>query len=351
VDSTTHDPTSETQLESISDDIGLVVIGRNEGDRLVRCLHSVPRGLAVIYVDSGSTDGSIDRARAVGVRAHALTSERPFSAARARNEGFEILVKENPRVRWVQFLDGDCELARGWLSRARRALEGRSSVVAVHGRVIERDPQASVYNRLHELEWSACEPGDVGSFGGNFMVRTDAFSAVRGFDPVVIAAEDDELALRLRRAGGVIVRLAHPMVHHDAAMTRFGQWWRRSVRLGHAYAQLVDMHGRGPERYFVPERRRSLTWGLVLPSSIVALIVPSAGLSLTMLAMYPMQLARLTLQARQRSLSPRQSLLWASACVVSRFAETTGIARYHLDKARGRTTRIIEHKESVRAKA
>jgi hypothetical protein len=42
-----------------SRDIGIVVIGRNEGDRLTRCLQSLQmENLPVIYVDSGSTDGS-----------------------------------------------------------------------------------------------------------------------------------------------------------------------------------------------------------------------------------------------------------------------------------------------------
>lgn len=332
------------------DDVGVVVIGRNEGERLVRCLRSLPRDLGtVIYVDSGSTDGSVELARGLGASTHELSADRPFSAARARNEGLEVLVREHSHVRCVQFLDGDCELMDGWLERARRVLEERRDVVAAHGRVHEQDPSATVYNRLLELEWSTPEPGEGGSFGGNFMVRVESFVEVGGFDPTVIAAEDDELALRLRRAGGVILRVPDSMVQHDGAMTRFVQWWRRSVRLGHAYAQLVDLHGRAPERYFVPQRRRSLIWGLFLPSSVVVLLVPTAGLSLTMLAVYPTQLARLTLQARRRPMPRRQSLLWAGACVLSRFAETTGITRYHLDKLRGRTPRIIEHKESKRA--
>ena len=39
--------------------LGIVTIGRNEGERLRRCLSSVVgRGMPVVYVDSDSTDGS-----------------------------------------------------------------------------------------------------------------------------------------------------------------------------------------------------------------------------------------------------------------------------------------------------
>ena len=239
------------------EDVGIVVIGRNEGERLVRCLRSIPRGsCAVRYVDSGSTDGSLERARDQGVEVLELGPERPHCAARARSEGFDLLMREHSQVRYVQFIDGDCELAVGWLERARQTLEQHPDVVAVHGRVHERSPDLSPYNRLHEMEWEAAERSDQACFGGNFMVRAEAFAAIGGFDPAVIAAEDDDLALRLRRRGGRVERLADSMVLHDAAMTRFSQWWRRSVRLGHAYAQLSDMHGEAPERYFVPHESR-----------------------------------------------------------------------------------------------
>jgi len=71
----------------------------------------------------------------------------------------------------------------------------------------------------------------------------EAFQAVGGFDPDIIAAEDDELCLRIRTQGWSIVRLDSDMATHDMAMTRFRQWWRRSVRTGHAYAEGAARRG------------------------------------------------------------------------------------------------------------
>jgi glycosyltransferase involved in cell wall biosynthesis len=127
--------------------IGVVVIGRNEGERLRRCLESVRSG-AVVYVDSGSSDGSVALARSLGVEVVGLDLSSPFTAARARNAGFERLLQFDPSAEFVQFVDGDCEVAAGWLERARKEFEARSDAAVVCGRLRERFPDATVYNRL-----------------------------------------------------------------------------------------------------------------------------------------------------------------------------------------------------------
>src|SRR6516165_251757 len=104
-------------------ELGVIAIGRNEGERLRRCLQSVMgRGFSIVYVDSGSIDGSVELARSLGASVVELDLSRPFTAARARNEGFERLCQMNPQVRFVQFVDGDCEVVEGWLETARGVL-------------------------------------------------------------------------------------------------------------------------------------------------------------------------------------------------------------------------------------
>ena len=88
---------------------GVVVIGRNEGDRLTRCLASIGSTTSVIvYVDSGSSDGSPMRAAAAGAVVHPLDLARPFTAARARNEGVLQLQRSSSLPDFTQFIDGDC---------------------------------------------------------------------------------------------------------------------------------------------------------------------------------------------------------------------------------------------------
>ena len=91
--------------------VGVVVIGRNEGPRLERCLASlIGAAQKIVYVDSGSTDGSVQMARRLGVEVVELDMTMPFTAARARNEGFARLQHVLPSMRHVQFVDGDCEV-------------------------------------------------------------------------------------------------------------------------------------------------------------------------------------------------------------------------------------------------
>ena len=154
---------------------GIVAIGRNEGERLRRCLESVVgRGHAVVYVDSGSTDGSVERARSFGAEVVELDLSVPFTAARARNAGFARLEQVAPDVALVQFVDGDCEVAPGWLDLARAMLDERPDVAVVAGRRRERHRDDTPYNRLADLEWDT-PIGEAAACGGDAMIRVKAF--------------------------------------------------------------------------------------------------------------------------------------------------------------------------------
>ncbi len=329
-------------------ELGIVIIGRNEGDRLRRALASVAgKGLGVVYVDSHSTDGSVDLARLMNAAVVELDPAKPFTAAQARNAGFEHLLQITPGIRWVQFIDGDCELIDGWLEQGRTLLQERPEVAAVRGRLRERFPERSVYNRLADLEWES-PAGEVKACGGIAMIRVSAFQAVEGFDPTIIAAEDDELCLRMRRRGWKILRIDAEMALHDMAMTRFQQWWKRSVRTGHAYAEGSAMHGRAPERHFVRQTRSAVFWGILIPLAAVLFAWPTRGLSLGLLAGY-LLLYRRTRRyyAVQRGWPLPDARLYAVWIVLAKFPQAVGFVRYWLGKLTGKRSPVIEHRGSV----
>src|SRR5262249_504972 len=196
---------------------------RNEGERLRRCLESASTGAAVVYVDSGSTDGSAGWARDYGAEVVELDMTIPFTAARARNAGFRRLKETAPRLLYVQFVDGDCELAEGWLEKAVSFLGSHAGIGFVCGRRRERHPKKSMYNWLCDQEWDRPN-GEADACGGDAMILAKAFEAVGGFRDDLIASEEPELCVRLRAAGYRIWRLDLEMTLHDASMTRFGQW-------------------------------------------------------------------------------------------------------------------------------
>lgn len=324
--------------------LGVVAIGRNEGERLRRCLASLAGHAGpVVYVDSDSSDDSVECARAAGCHVVALDASPPLTAARARNAGFEALLARAPTAHYVQFVDGDCELAPGWLEAAQRALRAEPEVAAVSGRLRERHRDASIYNRLCDMEWDG-PAGEIDACGGNAMLRVEAFRSVGGFDPAVIAAEDDELCVRLRLAGLKIVRIDADMGWHDAAMTRFGQWWTRATRTGYAFAQGAAMHGHTPLRHFRHEVASALVWGAAVPVLIACAGALSGGWALLLLAVYPVQVLRVYRVQRQQQRSRLDAAAYATNCIVAKFAHVLGVARFWLDRAFARPAGIIEYK-------
>jgi glycosyltransferase involved in cell wall biosynthesis len=328
-----------------SQKVGVVVIGRNEGDRLVRSLDSVVDGLRpVVYVDSGSTDGSCEAARDRGVTVVNLDLSLPFTAARARNAGFEQLREQSPQIEYVQFIDGDCEVVVGWLEAAAIALDQNPTVVAVCGWRRERYPDRSPYNRICDVEWRMGHVGETTHFGGDVMLRANAFAAVGGYNSGVIAAEDDELSVRLRQATGSILRIDHDSTLHDANIHRLSQWWQRAKRCGYAYAQVSSLHGAPPERKFVKEIRRTWLWGVLVPLSAIALTPFTVGLSLLVLGRYPLAALRTILGTRKRGFSWGESIPWGLSCGASVFPEAFGVIKFTGDRLLHRQHKIIEYK-------
>ena len=301
--------------------IGAVVIGRNEGARLVACLASIPVHLApVVYVDSGSTDDSVVAAQAAGAKVVSLDMTKPFTAARARNAGLDALIALGG-ADFVQFIDGDCTLQPGWIDTARAFLAANPKVAVACGRRRERFPEVSIWNRLCDAEWDT-PVGPAKACGGDALMRTAAVSAVGGYDPTLIAGEEPELCLRLRAAGWQVWRLDCEMTLHDAALTRVGQWWQRSRRAGHAFAEGAAMHGAAPERHWIAETRRALIWGAALPVAALAgmLVTPWAAL---ILVAYPAQALRLIRRfGRERGLF----------LLLGKFPEAVGVIQYQLNR-------------------
>jgi GT2 family glycosyltransferase len=325
-------------------DVGAVAIGRNEGERLRLCLQSLRRQLAhVVYVDSGSTDDSVAIARQLGVTVEALDMDRPFTAARARNAGFAALRAIAPKLSYVQFVDGDCEVVDGWLPLAADRLRADPGLAAVCGRRRERHPEQSVYNRLCDIEWDT-PPGPALACGGDAMMRASAFQAVGGFRDDLIAGEEPELCVRLRRAGHGIERLDAEMTLHDAAMTRFGQWWRRSVRAGHAFAEGAHLHGDAPERHWVREVRRIWLWGAAVPAVALGAAVPTLGASTLLLWGYPVSAARAFAAIRRRGRAPGEAAMAAAFTTLGKLPELQGVLKFHLGQLAGKRSGLIEYK-------
>ena len=333
------DPLAEISLATM----GVVVIGRNEGERLLGCLRSVlALDLPTVYVDSGSSDGSASAARALGAQVVDLDMAVPFTAARARNIGWRHLLEWRPELTSVHFLDGDCEVVAGWLEVAVATLAERADLAVVCGRRRERHPDATVFNRQCEIEWNA-GVGEVRSCGGDALMRVAALRAVGGYRDGLIAGEEPELCVRLRGRGWKIWRVDRDMVWHDAAMTRWSQWWNRSKRSGHAFAEGASLHGQAPERHYVSETRRAVLWGLALPALSVILGL-ATGYGWLLLLLYPLQILRLALRPQPAARAAGATWSRAFFLVAGRFPEAAGVLLFKWRAWHGHASTLIEYK-------
>lgn len=327
-------------------DIGIVIIGRNEGARLERCFESLRyRKIPIVYVDSGSSDNSVCTAQLYVQTVLKLNPERPFSAARARNEGFAKLLQLHPDLKFVQFLDGDCVLAPQWLRAAESALLRDPQLAAVVGHLQEIYPEATVYNRLCSLEWKS-EIGnlaDFGTFGGISTIRADVFLKLGGFNPDVIAGEDSELGVRMSLAGYKIAKIDHQMAWHDANIVSFTQWWRRAVRAGHAIGQRAFLNGNSEARDCVRERSSTWFWGLGLPAIVFGLVVPSKGASFFLLTGYIIMGGRVFTYRRRLGDSTSDAILYTKFLLLAKFANCIGLAKFYFNKL-NRSYQLIEYK-------
>ena len=219
-------------------------------------------------------------------------------------------------------------------------LSKNENVAVVCGRLREQYPERSIYNMLCDIEWDT-PVGEAKACGGIAMMRVAAFERVNGFRADLIAGEEPELSVRLRALGWHIWRLAEEMALHDAAMTRFTQWWRRSMRSGCAFAEGAALHGRSPARHWVQESRSAWLWsaGIPLASLIAALL--AGPWTFSILLVYPAQIVRLAMQGR---CTPVKN--WKRACflVLGKFPEALGQIQYWRNRFASKTNTLIEYK-------
>ena len=242
--------------------ISIVVIGRNEGVRLARCLDSVAAmyrngfETETIYVDSGSTDGSPALAKAAGAQVIVLHSIRP-TAAQGRNAGWRAASGSI-----VLFLDGDTLLDPHFVADSLEAFDD-ASVAVVWGHRRETFATRSLYNRVLDLDW-IYPPGYTEFCGGDALFRRVALETTGGFDETLIAGEEPELCCRITGSGLCILHVDRAMTGHDLGITRFSQYWRRATRAGHAFAEVSARFVHTDSPFWLAESRRNSLRAIVL---------------------------------------------------------------------------------------
>jgi len=303
--------------------VGYVVIGLNEGEKLQLCLTSILIvNKNIVYVDSGSIDGSVIFAKSLGIDVVELDMSLPFTAGRARNEGAKMLL-QNDDYEYIHFIDGDCQLEPNWTRNALVFMEADAKNAIVYGHLRERNPEKSIFNALCQIEWDT-PLGDVKSCGGIALVRANIFKEFNGFRGDFIAGEEPELCFRLRSSGWKIRKIDYEMAVHDAEMYKFSQWWKRRVRCGFAFTEGTMLHGLSEERYWIRDTLSIFFWGIFIPLITIILCFLSM-LFLIILLIYPIQYLRIVYKNRKKV---ENCFAWAFYTVLGKFPEAIGLMKY-----------------------
>jgi glycosyltransferase involved in cell wall biosynthesis len=336
--------------------ISVVVIGRNEGQRLARCFESVLRmpgfylkGTELIYVDSASKDGSPDLAARYGAHVIVLDTQRT-TAAMGRNAGWRAAKGE-----YILFLDGDTILDPGFVRAALEPMLSDPSIVAVWGHRREIHPEASIYNRILDLDW-VYAPGIAEFCGGDVLMRRKALEEAGGYDSELIAGEEPELCRRMRALGYRILHIDHPMTGHDLQITHFGQYWKHAARAGHAFAEISARFRASDDKFWSAERRRNLVrGGFWMGSFALALVLSALRLSPLPLAVWLALLLILSLRSawksRWKSRQLGSLLLYGIHSHLQQIPICMGQLGYALDRKRGNKRTLIEYKQPGRVQA
>jgi GT2 family glycosyltransferase len=159
-------------------------------------------------------------------------------------------------------------------------------------------------------------------------MRVAIVSEMGGYDPTLIAGEEIDLCLRLRKAGHRVWRLDADMVLHDVAMTRLSQWWRRQVRAGHAYAELAWRQRQYREAYWVRRLASILAWGLgpLLLAGLGLLLHPL--LVAASLMAYPILWLRVYRARSRGGDAPGDAALLALGITIGKLAQLQGVVGF-----------------------
>ena len=324
--------------------VSLVIIGRNEGQRLVRCLDSVKRmtlenfKIEVIYVDSASTDGSPEHAAATGARVITVKPQRP-SAALGRNAGWQ-----SAQGNLILFLDGDTILHPQFVARAMKIMQD-PTVAIVWGHRRELHPEHSIYNRVLDLDW-IYPPGPSEFCGGDALMRRSVLEAAGGFDASLIAGEEPEMCRRIRAQGHVIQHIDAPMTGHDLAITRFAAYWKRAYRAGHAYAEVAARFRNSVDPMWLKDSRRNLIHAAVLTGCLallpLSLVWPALAVIVAVFMCF--LVGRTFSRCGWKSVDRTTRLLYSIHAHLQQIPIAIGQLSYLINARRGKHSQLIDYK-------
>ena len=196
--------------------VSIIVIGRNEAQRIEKCLRSVFASLPsredceVIYVDSASEDDTVAIASRFPIRILQLRNSWKLSPSAGRYIGYQ-----HARGKYLLFVDGDSLLFKRWLINACAFLDNNPTCGGVagimHQAYLSRKGNCIAVAKNYFSQRPSEPVRQAVSLSGIAMYRRDAMEKAGTFNPFLTTGEECELALRIQDAGYSLARIYEPM--------------------------------------------------------------------------------------------------------------------------------------------
>jgi rhamnosyltransferase len=240
--------------------ISVVIPVKDGGDDLVRCLDAIGRQqvddqVEVVVVDSGSTDGSAERAERSGARVQSIPAGE-FHHGRTRNLGARLASGDT-----LVFTSQDAYAATdSWLARLTAPLRGDERVAGVYGRQLPhadaRPPEQYfldfLYGPAPRRQQIASE--DDLSFEATLFSNVNSAMPRRiweayPFSEEIVMSEDQEWSRRVLLNGYAVVYEPEAVVHHSHAYTVTG-----------AMRRFFDSGVSADQSYVAGDRSKAALW-------------------------------------------------------------------------------------------
>lgn len=226
-------------------DLSIVIIGKNADWSIGRLLNSIMLNTPaqatseIIYVDSASTDRTLEIVRGYPVKIVKLSSSYPLCASAGRFIGSQYATGK-----YIAFFDSDMELAGGWLQLAMRTMDEQEKIGVVSGIILDAERTAESGLPKEAPSYLGNCLTDIRYAGNAAMFRHEVLIAAGNWNPYLISDEEPELCLRIRHMGFRVVQLSLPVsCHYTYPFSEISTLLsRRKRRLFLGYGQVLRYH-------------------------------------------------------------------------------------------------------------
>jgi len=262
--------------------VSIIIIGKNEESNLGNCFRSVLEmdypadRFEVIYVDTGSTDRSLEIARKSNVRAVEEHAQFP-SPGLARNRGIQ-----EAQYDIIHFIDGDMTIDSGYLRKAVSFLD-TDRIACVIGNVSERRSDRSFLARVLNYPWSIRRSGFVEAPGAGGTFLKGVLQMINGYNPLILKGQETELGYRIRQKGYRIYKIEHTMGVHHYGINNLCDLAKRSYLMGISYGMILTMPREQSYADLFWRARNMLAQGIIFLVLVLILVITGKPLFLLFL--------------------------------------------------------------------